>query len=252
MFAPLKPTRIPNQQGLPEFGFRVGFVVKDWFFDTDNVKKHLRNVERGVLRRFGAYTRRVAINSMKDVPPEMKEQKGYHSAPYTPPHAHSKNGIKRGKFNIVYGYDPARRSVVIGPRKMPNRSDYVPYRLEYGGSARNVINPRRKERKIGDRGAIRYEDGNQPLSENHRSKRRVKAAGDGRYYIAHFIPIRTEAQLQRVNRVEDFLFGPGKYSQINIQPHPYMRPAFWKAKAMLPSFWQRERSKGTVYFSGTN
>ena len=64
---------------------------------------------------------------------------GYASAPGQPPHAHAmgkgdSGGLKYGPFNILYGYDPVRRSVVIGPRKKPN-SKNVPAVLEYGASA---------------------------------------------------------------------------------------------------------------------
>ena len=248
MFAPLKPTGIPHPGGLPDFGFRVGFVITDWFFNSDNVKKHLRNVEKAVLNRFGAYVRKMSRNSQKYVPANKMGSKGYHSAPYTAPHAHTKQGIRYGNYNIVYGYDPARRSVVIGPRKMP-RNDYVPQRLEYGRTETNVKNPKRRERKIGHGGIIDAQPGNQP---NPKPGSYVQRKGvGGKVWWVKFTTIKTERQLKHVNEEEEKVYGPFEFPQVKLEPRPYMRPAFWHVRTyLLPTFWEQERAKGEVYFTG--
>ena len=267
-FNGLKPSGIPQNSGLPDFGFRIDFVIKDWFFNTDNVKKHLRDNEREVLRKFGAYTRRVARRSMKNRPAEkidkfIKTTRGengkrkiksdYYSKPGSPPYAHAMadtpgGGLKYGAFNILYAYDPARRSVVIGPRKKPERNNFVPFQLEYGGTRTNVKNPRRRDRKVGDTGAISIGDP-RPGNEGRKGLKKIRAI-NGVFYDVHFTRLKTAAMVRRSEQIEEKLWGPKYYASVRLAPRPYMRPAFWKANAMLPRFWQQARSKPQVSFSG--
>lgn len=75
------------------------------------------------LSRFGAYVRRTAKQSIR------KRKKP--SMPGKPPSSHT--GLLK-KF-IWFGYDPSRRSVVIGPAKLRLLGE-TPHVLEHGG--RNV------------------------------------------------------------------------------------------------------------------
>lgn len=253
VFKKLKGKGLPPPTGLPDLNLSLGFVVKDWFFDRDNVKKHLSDFERSILRRAGAYTRKVARSSMKNRPPTRRHLvKDYASAPGQPPHAHamagSEGGLKYGPSNIVYGYEPHRHAVVIGPRKKSGRDDYVPFKLEYGSQLTNIKNPRRRDRKIGDTGAIRYGDP-RPGSEGKRGLKKIRAV-NGHYYDVRFAKIKTAEQLRRVEDVETFLWGPKMIGSISLAPRPYMRPALAAATRMLPRFWWQAYRSSKVRFSG--
>lgn len=77
------------------------------------------------LKKFGAYTRRVAQRSMKAA------KDGVYSRPGEPLHSH---GDQRYKKNIVFAYEPQSRSVVIGPRLFPRTAAFMIPRLhEKGG-----------------------------------------------------------------------------------------------------------------------
>lgn len=233
---------------MPDFGFRIDFVIKDWFFNTENVKRYVSDVDRAALAKFGAYVRTTALRSMKFKGPSKAGKPGYYSAPGQPPHAHSNQGLKRGRFNIVYGYDPSRRSVVIGPRKMPGRNDYRPLALEKGDSRANVPNPRRKVRKIGDVGAIRYTTPKAGTSSKGYI-RKVKAV-NGHYYDVMFTHLNTAAQLRRSDTVETFIWGPKTFPSVKMEARPYMAPAFWKGLWRKKMFWASAKAERKVYYTG--
>ena len=246
--AGLRPTGLPPAAKLPDTSLRVGFVIKDWFFTGDNVKKHLRDKERIVLNRYGATVRKVARHSMKNRSVTRAGKPGYASAPGQPPHAHAmgkgdSGGLKYGPFNILYGYDPVRRSVVIGPRKKPN-SKNVPAVLEYGASEHNVKNRKRKDRKIGGTGIIKYEKGNV-------SGGRKVVGKDKQTYTVWSAKIKSPAQLERVNENEEFLFGQKTWPSVHIAPRPYMHPAAAIVNQQLPRFWA-EVEANQAYFTGLN
>jgi len=140
-------------------GGDAGFArVKSLFFDRQSVRLLLDDGTRRALNHFGAYCMRVARNSIKS--------RDSVSSPGSPPHSHvgaenrrirtalRKAGkappkLSRGLKEIYYSYDPAARSVVIGPIRFNSsqlagthiRSGNVttPELLEYGGTAwRNV------------------------------------------------------------------------------------------------------------------
>jgi phage gpG-like protein len=100
----------------------AGFKLKYLFFDSPKVVRSVDKSTRKVLSRFGAFVRRTAKGSIR------KRKKA--SAPGTPPSSHTGH-LKRF---IFFGYDPQRRSVVIGPTRLTenNRGD-APSILEYGG-----------------------------------------------------------------------------------------------------------------------
>lgn len=248
--AGLRPASLPPPASLPDVNLRVGYVIKDWFFNTDNVRKHVRDSERTVLNRYGATVRKVARHSMKYRAPERKGKKGYASAPGTPPHAHARGrgdtgGLKYGPFNILYGYDPVRRSVVIGPRKKPNTGN-IPSALEYGASLGNVRNTRRRKRRVGGRGIVKAEKGNRSLSG--RGKRRVTGR-DGETYTVTYATLKTQDMLERSNDLETMIWGPETLSSVAIAPRPYMRPAAAVVDQMLPRFWAEAQANST-YFTG--
>lgn len=98
--------------------------VKTLFFDSAKVVKSVDAGTRRVLSRFGAFVRRTAKGGIR--------KRKASSAPGSPPSSHT--GLLK-RF-IFFGYDPSRRSVVIGPTRLTenNRGD-APANLEYGGMA---------------------------------------------------------------------------------------------------------------------
>ena len=98
--------------------------AKAGFFDRQLVMAATSRAERQVLSRFGAFVRqraRTSIRSRRAI-----------SAPGLPPSSH----VGLLKQFILFAYDPAHASVVIGPVRLNAKtSGDAPRLLEYGGSA---------------------------------------------------------------------------------------------------------------------
>ena len=95
------------------------------FFDSKKVVRSVDRATRRVLSRFGAFVRRTARQSIR------KRKKP--SAPGSPPSSHI--GLLK-KF-IWFGYEPDKRSVVIGPARLSQQDrGEAPSFLEYGGIAK--------------------------------------------------------------------------------------------------------------------
>lgn len=95
--------------------------AKAGFFDRAKVLNAVDSATRKVLSKFGAYVRTRAKSSIR--------QRKKVSQPGHPPSSHT-GDLKRF---IFFSYDPAKRSVVIGPTLL-NRSDggSIPATLEHG------------------------------------------------------------------------------------------------------------------------
>ncbi len=109
--------------------------LKILFFDTAKVIAATDRATRKVLSRFGAFVRRTAKGSIR------KRKKS--APPGKPPSSHT--GLLK-KF-IFFGYEPKRRSVVIGSVRLTknNRGD-APSVLEYGG--RTTIREKGKKKRV--------------------------------------------------------------------------------------------------------
>lgn len=92
------------------------------FFDSAKVTSAVDKGTRKVLSKFGAFVRRTAKGSIR------KRKQSAHAG--QPPSSHT--GLLK-RF-IFFGYEPQKRSVVIGPARLTenNRGD-APSVLEYGG-----------------------------------------------------------------------------------------------------------------------
>ena len=112
----------------------IGMRIKKLFFDRKAVTDKVDRTTRKVLSRFGAFVRRTAKSSIR------KRKRA--SSPGQPPSSHS--GILK-KF-IFFGYEPAKRNVVIGPAKLNQKIGDAPHALERGGAS-TVIQGRRGRRK---------------------------------------------------------------------------------------------------------
>lgn len=97
------------------------------FFYSRKVLRLLDKKTHGALKRFGGYVRAVAKNSIRPV-----GKKGTPSKPGQPPK--SRRGLL--KRYIFYGFDLAKRSVIIGPQKIHGLKGKTPNVLEYGGNVK--------------------------------------------------------------------------------------------------------------------
>ncbi|MBI1373633.1 MAG: hypothetical protein GC159_12965 [Phycisphaera sp.] len=101
-----------------------GFEITKLFFDKKAVTSRTDRATRKVLSRFGAFVRRTARSSIR------KRKKS--SPPGSPPSSHV--GLLK-KF-IFFGYEPQKRSVVIGPVQLTQKGrGEAPRLLEHGGTA---------------------------------------------------------------------------------------------------------------------
>ncbi len=108
---------------MPQIGLNFS-TAKSLFFDREIVKNKVDARTRKVLSKFGAFVRQTAKQSIR-------KSKGT-SRPGRPPFSHT--GVLK-KF-IFFGYDPMKRSVVIGPVVVPGKSGKAPGTLEHGGKVR--------------------------------------------------------------------------------------------------------------------
>jgi len=113
----------------------IGFEITKLFFDKKAVLGKVDRATRRVLSRFGAFVRRTARSSIR-------KRKSL-SAPGAPPSSHS--GLLK-KF-IFFGYEPRKRSVVIGPVRLSQKIGDAPEALEHGGTSTVVEGGRRRRRK---------------------------------------------------------------------------------------------------------
>jgi hypothetical protein len=118
--------------------------MKEIFFDAKWVTRSVDRTTRRVLSRFGAFVRRTARSSIR------KRKKV--SAPAQPPSSHT--GLLR-RF-IWFGYEPSRRSVVIGPARLTQGGrGEAPENLEYGGMATVTRRKRKRRARIRPRPFMR-------------------------------------------------------------------------------------------------
>jgi hypothetical protein len=116
-------------------GYRID-KAKGMFFDRKSVLDATDRATRRVLSRFGAYVRRSAKSSIR------KRKRA--SAPGRPPSSHT--GLL--KKLIFFGYEPTKRSVVIGPVRLSGKPGDAPHVLEHGGTARIARRRWRRGRRV--------------------------------------------------------------------------------------------------------
>ena len=111
--------------------------VKSYFFNSRHIRELLGGVMYYTFRRFGAYVRQRAKSSIR------KRKSGKSSLPGHPSRSHTGHL----KHNIFFAYNPAVRSVVIGPVLLEGRKNLhvahntltVPEALEFGGRSWSPI-----------------------------------------------------------------------------------------------------------------
>ncbi len=199
------------------------FASIDMFFDSSKVKAAVDKATRANLSKGGAFIRRRARQSMRSTTSQEQQQKDIAegkrkrlrktkaSPQGTPPRA-VRPGQKIKKF-LFFKWDPGTRSVVIGPERLARGSNPRAPRLhEKGGRARRR-NPLRRIRKLGGGGEIR-------VANNQ----------------ATYTLMRTQAQVDRANRINEDLFGPMTLNAMYPE-RPFMGPALQKVIPSLPPMW---------------
>ena len=122
----------------------IRFEITKLFFDKKAVRDKVDAGTRRVLSKFGAFVRRTARSSIR------KRKRA--SRPGQPPSSHT--GLLK-KF-IFFGYEPAKRSVVIGPVRLTQKGrGEAPSLLEYGGSTKVKHRGTRKRAKVRPRPFMR-------------------------------------------------------------------------------------------------
>ena len=115
----------------------IRFEIKQLFFDSPKVVRAVDATTRRVLSKFGAFVRRTARSSIR--------KRKRISEPGSPPSSHT--GLLK-KF-IFFGYDPAKRSVVIGPERLSQEGrGEAPHLLEYGGTGTVERKGKRRRAKV--------------------------------------------------------------------------------------------------------
>jgi hypothetical protein len=105
--------------------FGVKMTVKNLFFDRALVVREVGKANAKALSKAGAFIRRRARSSMR--------RRKKPSPPGQPPSAHSKDAVRTLK-NILFAYDRANMSVVVGPVRLNGEGGSVPGLHEFGGT----------------------------------------------------------------------------------------------------------------------
>lgn len=129
--------------------------IRQFFFDRIKVANALEKGERKALSKFGAYVRRADQTSLR--------YRKTISAPGAPPSAHASQGFTRQRKNrktgkvsrqpksplrelIYFAWDPAKKSVVIGPVPFKNSkvgAGVAPKLIEEGGTGPGMSDGKR-------------------------------------------------------------------------------------------------------------
>lgn len=220
-----------NMGGMAGQIIRTKSVSVDMFFDRQKLIGQMSKAQRRALNRAGATIRTIAKRSMRP------RKLGIASAPGQPPHRHRNKGgkgVSEGLYkSILYGYDSATESVVIGPSSTwgPNVHRLMETH-EFGGSERKK-NARRRIRKVGGSGELRI--------GKTRSSKTVKNTLRGNVHVT-YAKIRTQRQATLANRINTELYGPTILHSV-YPPRPTMGPALAQVAPRLPAMIRDEWAK---------
>ena len=109
----------------------VDYTLTDFFFDRSEIQRRLSEAERRAMSRIGAFIRTRARSSLR--------RRKKVASPSQTPSVHSRDNRASLK-NILFGYEPRRHTVVIGPVRLNLSSQAglggktVPELHEKGGS----------------------------------------------------------------------------------------------------------------------
>lgn len=104
--------------------FGVTYKVKNLFFDRALVRREVGKLNAAALSKIGSFVRTRARTSMR--------RRKSASAIGSPPSVHSRDKVATLR-NILFAYDRANMSVVIGPVRLNGSQGTVPALHEFGG-----------------------------------------------------------------------------------------------------------------------
>lgn len=139
----------------------ITMQIKTLFFDKPVVRRAVDKAKRAVLSKAGAFIRTAARTSIR-------KRKGS-APPGAPPHSHE-GSLRR---LILFGYDPAADSVVIGPVGFQRST--APRVLEFGGQS--DIQRRRRGKVVRTRVSIEQRPYMGPALEKERPRLPKRWAG---------------------------------------------------------------------------
>ncbi len=177
----------------------ITLAVKSQFFDRQVVIDAVGRASAQALAKAGAFIRTGARSSMK--------RRKASAPPGMPPSVHAPSGAFASLRNILFAFDPATKSMVIGPVALNqlsfsgNRpvSGTVPTVQEFGG----------------DVGEFQFQRRNGSWNRaDLRSRRR-------------------------------FAGRPTRIRRIHVRPHPFMKPAMDRELPKFPALWKNSVVRGT-------
>jgi len=132
----------------------VTMKIKQFFFEPDKVLRKAKNAKKAILSRAGARLRQWARRSIRPRKP------GVYSRPGSPPYSHVESQHRalnrkrkkagaapvslgfQGIRHILYGYDPSRDTVIVGPISNGRTSKPATRTLEFGGTVNVMVRKR--------------------------------------------------------------------------------------------------------------
>ena len=223
------------------------------FFDRDVVKNSMDRVTRRALMRAASDTRRFAKRSMKARPVGVAAMRG--APPFK--HKHSARGKRSAQDyglerSIMYAYDTMDESAVVGPSSVRGRNVHkIAERHEFGGRIVEK-NKRRKLRRLGGSGELRFGKARTPnrAGDGQFRKRRNQGETMGARQATKYTrdtlvgdvwvtygKLFTQEQARRANRINAQLYGPaiihGKYPE-----RKFMRPSLEEIAPKLPAYFE--------------
>lgn len=214
-------------------------VSVDMFFDRQGLVAVISKAEKRALNRAGATIRMIAKRSMK------ARKAGTASPPGMPPYRHrfqgaTGSGQSYGIYkSILYGFDAATSSVVIGPSSTWGpRVHSIMESHEFGGREQKK-NPRRRIRKVGGAGEIRI--GTVQKRGKRLPVKRAKGTLLGDVTVTYG-KLFTESQARRANELNTKLYGPTVLHS-TYPPRPTMGPALAQVAPRLPAMIRDEWAK---------
>lgn len=193
----------------------------DLFFDRNLVVNAVGLTAAKALSRGGAFVRRKARSLVR--------YRKRPSSPGKPPSAHGNWSALREL--LFFNYDPATKSVVVGPAIFGSQGGRVPGVLERGGIVPGRMNPRRRKRVLGRSGEIRI--GGRSCANTKPTK-----TYRGQTVEVTYAHLNTEAQVARANQLNEELYGPERLPGAAIAARPYMLPSLEETKEQLPGLWK--------------
>lgn len=200
------------------------------FYHHDNVvRREVKRMNRKVLRRCGAYVRKIARDFVKHVSNPDKHSEQLHS-----PFDHY--GLKK---SIVFASD--ENAAYIGPRYIKGGLANVARLHEFGGSriVKDIDFQKMRSVKIGDEAPVRKRFVSKSDSVIRKGGTDPKTGQP-----VFWIKIRTKSQAEHATRVYRRTAPKNAGSVLaKYAPRPYMIPALKKSLPYLPALWRNAMSK---------